>query len=170
MYYPENMPLMGAIACGRPNTGPLALEGATRLACRLTTQVAIRIATQTTTETGPQVKSRVTLQQTCQVLSVEVTPVALKSSIRVPVESGSPIATRDPVEFAVRFAPQFASRTTVRTTPGTVPGAVRGVTREASLPATWKWLVLLTCYQTVSYRESPKRDEDSVTNLTFWCV
>jgi hypothetical protein len=149
-------------AGAKTGAGPPTLQQALRL--------AFQFAVQTTAETGPQVKPRVALQQTIQVPSAEAIPVPLQFSIQVPVEFGWPIATRDPVDFAVRFAPQVASRITVRTTPGTVPGTVPRANREASFPATHKWTALLKCCETSSYGEGPDWAEDPIANPAFWCV
>ena len=133
-------------------------------------RLTFQLAAQTTVETGPQVKPRDALQQACQIPSAEALPLALQSSIQVPVEFGSPIATRDPVDLAARLASQVASRTTVQTTPGTVPGTVPKATREASFPALLKEKISLTCRATSSYEDSPKERADSLTNLALWCV
>jgi hypothetical protein len=146
---PENWPL----SMGRqqqPDVWALVCPGFPAL--EKTRCLTFRLAAQTTAETGPQVKPRDALQQTHQFPSAEVLPVALQLNVQVPVGFSSPIATRDPGGLAVRFAHQSASRTRVRTIPGTVPGTVPRVTREASFPATYKWLVVLTYYETVSYR------------------
>ena len=158
---PENQPYplsrpQQPEAGARVGAGPLGLKEALRLTFQLAVQVAVRITAQTTVQTGPQVKPRDILQQPLQVPSAEVLPVALQFIVRVPVESGSPIATRDPVDFAVGFAPQVASRTTVRTTPGTVPGTVPRATREASFPVTCGQTTLPTCGETASYEEDPE--------------
>jgi hypothetical protein len=165
--HPENQPYplsrpQQPEAGAKTGAGPPTLQQALRL--------AFQFAVQTTAETGPQVKPRVALQQTIQVPSAEAIPVPLQFSIQVPVEFGWPIATRDPVDFAVRFAPQVASRITVRTTPGTVPGTVPRANREASFPATHKWTALLKCCETSSYGEGPDWAEDPIANPAFWCV
>ena len=158
---PENRPIslsrrQQPEAGARVGTGHPALAEALRLTFQLAAQVAIRITTQTTAETGPQVKPRDAPQQTFQVPSSEALPVSTRLNVHVPVEFGSPIATRDPADFAARFAPQVAPRTTARTTPGTVPGTVPKVTREASFPAISKSMIMLTRCEIASYGNGSK--------------
>ena len=101
----------------------MALRAAEDVA-RLGAQIAARVTAQTTAETRPQVGPREALQQTLQVPSAEVLPIAQRLNSQVAVAFYPQTTSRDAAEFAVRFAPEVGSGVTLRTTPGTVPGTV----------------------------------------------